>query len=223
MATARVIVCGYGPIGRKVVDELRSGNGDFVLIDSDPELLRGVPFPHIVGDATKEDVLKRAGIESSDTIIITTSSDAVNSFIVLVARGLNPEIRILVAVRKVDSIEKLYKAGADQVISESVIGGRMMAKHAISRHIGDFMDRITLTKNIEITEIVIGRKSTLAGVVLKDSEIRQKSGTTVLAIKKKEQLLVNPGASIRLEGGDSIIAIGSGDQIKVLARMARGG
>jgi len=218
---SQTLVCGFGSVGKKVCEVLMEARSDFTVIDKAAAALNSTPYPHVVGDAANEDVLRAAGVDGAKTMVVCTESDATNSFIVLIARGINPRLTILAIIRRLESIEKLYKAGADQVVAESVIGAQIIAKHAISEHIGEFIDRITLARNIEITELEISTGSPIAGVMLKNSRIRENSGATVVAMKRGEQLLVNPGANTKLMAGDLLIVMGNGGQIKSLSKMAR--
>ena len=115
-----VIVCGYGRNGSQACEELLNSGREFVVIEKDPEIRQSVPsssdFQFLIADATMDGNLKLAGIERAEVIIITTPSDAANVFIALTARALKPDIKIISRASEKQTEEKLYRAGANQVI-----------------------------------------------------------------------------------------------------------
>jgi voltage-gated potassium channel len=217
-----IIVCGYKSIGRTIVQNLKATDAEFTVIDAEESRLKDADFPFIVGDPIDEGVLKKAGIDEAEVVIAAMEKDVNNSFIVLTAKAIKPSLTVLACVNKTHSINRLYKAGADLVVSEAVIGGRLLAKNAISPYVAEFVDRITLAKNVEITEIKVHKGSKISGCQIKNSRLREQSGVTIIAIKKGDNLLLNPPSSIELETNDILVTIGSGTQIKMAALMARG-
>jgi voltage-gated potassium channel len=218
----KIVVCGYGTVGRKVVEELRRVGVDFGVIERKSEVLRTVNFKHIMGDSKKKEVLKKAGVDSAEVLIACTDTDETNIFTILVAKGLNPNLRIFAIGKKSESIKKLYMAGAEAVISSSTTGGRAIAKHAILPHVAEFVDRITLTKDAQITDLVISRKSRLVNVQLRNSRIRESTGVSILAIKRGEELVPNPPSTTVLHANETLIVIGNREQIKMLSRITKG-
>ena len=114
-----VIVCGFGIVGRMVVDSLLEHSINFVIIEVDPEVVKRIEelgYKMINGDATSSRVLKSAGISSAKAIAIVMDNDAKNLFTVLTARDLNK--KIFIATRSNDDFvrEKLVDAGADYIV-----------------------------------------------------------------------------------------------------------
>lgn len=218
----KIVVCGYGAVGKKVVHELRKAGVDFYVIDKKADVFRNVDFKHIVGDSKRKDVLKAAGCESASILIAACDTDETNIFTILVAKGLNKNLRIFAIGKKSESIKKLYIAGAEAVVSSSTAGGRAIAKHAILPHVAEFVDRITLTKDAQITDLVISPKSRLVNVQLKNSQIRENTGVSILAIKKGNKLVPNPPSTTVLHANETLIVIGNREQIKLLSRITKG-
>jgi voltage-gated potassium channel len=218
----KIVVCGYGAVGKKVVHELRKAQADIFVIDKRAEVFRNVDFKHIVGDSKRKDVLKAAGCDSANILIAATDTDETNIFTILVAKGLNKNLRIFAIGKKSESIKKLYIAGAEAVVSSSTAGGRAIAKHAILPHVAEFVDRITLTKDAQITDLVISKKSRLVNVQLKNSRIRENTGVSILAIKRGNDLIPNPPSTSVLHANETLIVIGNREQIKLLSRITKG-
>jgi voltage-gated potassium channel len=127
------IICGYGQVGRTVVDQLQRAGVPFVLVERDDglasELLKeGIPV--IRGDAKRRDVLTQAGIERARGICALIDNDADNLYITITARALNPQTRIIMRAGQRRYAEAMKHAGADEVIIPEYEGGLMVARLA---------------------------------------------------------------------------------------------
>jgi len=128
-----VVVLGYGDLTEPLVEELATGDTDFVVVTTDTDRaarLRDHGIDVLVGDPSDEEPLENAGIEHARAIIAATNDDAGDAFAILTARELNPEARIVAAATNRDNVQKLRRAGADTVVSPAVIGGRLLVRSA---------------------------------------------------------------------------------------------
>jgi Trk K+ transport system NAD-binding subunit len=91
----RLVVVGYGDVGKSIVDELKRARVKFVVVDRNEDALLDKGFDYVVGDGSNEDILRRAGVASASTIIIALNIDTDAIFATLVARTLNPAAIIL--------------------------------------------------------------------------------------------------------------------------------
>ena len=138
--TDHVIVCGYTNVSESIMDELRRQNTPFAVIEPRQELaqhLRQRGLDVIVGDATKGEVLEKANLRKSRAIVAAFDSDSDNTLVALTAneiRKSEPKCRFRLIVRVEDegNIEKVRHIGADEVVSPSTMGGRLMAEEALS-------------------------------------------------------------------------------------------
>ncbi|MFN4150970.1 MAG: potassium channel family protein, partial [Candidatus Sericytochromatia bacterium] len=125
------IVCGYGRIGREVCEELRSKKvKKIIVIDKDAQSIQDAydnGFLVFKGDATLDEDLISVGIKKAEGIICALTDDALNVFITLSARVLNPKIKIISRADHSESIDKLKRAGADMVVAPYIIGGKRIA------------------------------------------------------------------------------------------------
>lgn len=216
------IICGFGIVGKSVFKVLNRKNEKIIAIDKKEEVFKGFDIPKVIGDASTEEILTEAGIQNANTLIACTDNDVSNAFIILAAQDLNSDLVILSRADKLANVDKLYKAGADYVLPLTVIGGRRIAKQAISPLVADFLDRLTLAQGIELGCIIVSEKSNLIGVKLKNSKIRERTKTTIIAIERKEELIVNPSIETEFKENDSLIVIGDGEEIKKLSEIAKG-
>ena len=208
------IMCGYGRMGRIVTQELISKNIPLLIVDSSPdakENLESLGIPYIIDDATSEDVLMEAGIERAKGLISLVSSDADNLFITMSARGLNPNLFILVRAAEESTQKKLLRAGANRVVMPYLIGGQKMAQTIIRPTVSDFLDLALNddTMDLNMEELAVGEGSRLNGLNLVDSGIRQEMDIIIVAIRKNDgKMNFNPSSQTLIESGDMLIAMG---------------
>ena len=219
------IICGAGRVGRSVADELARKSAPFVLIDTnDDELKKHAEsgWPVIVGDATKETVLREAHIERASGLVAATTTDAINTYVVLTARGLNPQLRIIARASEEDAEKHFLKAGADFIVSPYSFAGQRIAQTFLRPHVVSFLDTATthLGMDLEIGEICVGPESRFTGKTIETSRIRQECGVIVLAIKRGQGMRFNPAPDDRIEAGDFLIAMGEPAQLREVEQMA---
>ncbi|ACV24394.1 potassium channel family protein [Methanocaldococcus fervens] len=221
------IICGYGRLGKIVAEEFKKSKIPFVIIDSDEKVLEEAleKDPNlicIVGDATSDDVLKKARIEKARGLITVVTSDAENVFITLSAKKLNPNIYVVAKADKPSTLDKLIKAGADRAVCPYIVGGMEIARIAINPDIVEFIHSlIAVEEDIEVRRYVIKNKE-LDNKLLKDSGIREKSGATILAIKKGNKMITSPPSDIVINVGDVIYAFGTREQLEKLKKYVEG-
>ena len=131
--TGHVVVCGAGRAG-KALAKLVSGSGqEVVMVDIDEQRLVGLGHPFILGDATEDDTLARAGMPKARALVAALDTDAANLFVTLSARAQRPDLFIVARTRADDNAEKLRRAGADRVVNPQSIGARAWPRSSCSR------------------------------------------------------------------------------------------
>jgi voltage-gated potassium channel len=219
------IVCGYGRIGKVLCRNLRRKPVELIVIDNEPELSTELDEAHVfyvLGDATDEMVLRKAGIKQAKGLIAVLGTDADNVFLVLTARQLNPDLFIMARASSQAVKTKLAAAGADYVESPYEMGAVSMAQRVIRPTVTSFLD-FAFTykrKDIQMEEIPVGFSSKLADVTLQDSGIRQKYNLIIIAIKKTDgSMLFNPSFGTVISGGDTVIAVGEEQNLQNLEKI----
>lgn len=219
------IVCGYGRIGRVLCRDLIDRPLDIVVIEKNPELQAAMEedgVPYIMGDATEEAVLIKAGIETANGLVAVLATDADNVFLVLTARQLSKELHIVARASSKATQAKLFAAGASRVESPYEIGATSMAQRIIRPTVTTFLDLALARQNqdIQMEEIPVSPDSELVDVMLKDSGIRQRFNLILIAILKADgSMLFNPSFESVIRGGDTVIAVGEGQNLKKLGRI----
>ncbi len=227
--TNHFIICGYGRIGSTIAEEFRRQGVPYVVIDRDPqrvhEIIAGGGVA-VEADASREDVLKRVGLERARGLIAAVSTDAENVYTVLTARVLRPDLFIIARVSGDDAEPKLKRAGADRVISPYTLGAIQMAHTALRPAVVDFMRLATSSEHLDLSaeQIGLAEGSTLVGRTIRDAELRQRFGVIVVAIRRAEgHMEFNPSPDAQLKAGDQLVLLGAADKMRQLETVARPG
>jgi voltage-gated potassium channel len=219
------ILCGLGETGRIIATEFVQTKTPFVVIElntSKIELAKELGVPFIIGDATKDSNLLAAGIKRAHGLISSLHSDKDNVFVVLTARALNKDLRIVSRAVEQESEHKLKIAGADNIVSPNYIGGLRMASVMIRPTVVGFLDVMMRDPaTIRIEGISIPKNSSLIGKTLQHSNISSKTGLIVIAIKRvdNENYLYNPKLDTKIEAEDSLVVMGDVTQVKSLRSL----
>jgi voltage-gated potassium channel len=212
------IICGYGRIGTQIVAEFEDHKVSYVVIDQTEEALERIRAEgrlHIEGDASKEEILKQAGIERARGLVSAVDSDERAVYIVLAARAFNPNLYIVARAGRPDSIRRLELAGATRTISPYIMAGHRMAELAIRPAMVEVLDTLHHAElGIGVEEMLVNPGSTVIGKTLEEAGLLTPAGARILAVRKQDGTLsVNPSPSLRLAEGDLVIALGSEEQL----------
>ncbi len=154
-----VVVIGYGTKGRSAVDTL-SNNGmrkdQIVVVDPSSTALGDAHADGLAvvsGDATRREVLRRAGVAEARQVIITTDRDDSTVLATLNVRQLNPAAYVVAAVRESDNVQLVRQSGADSVVTSSDAVGRLLGLSSLSPTLGSVMeDLLTYGEGLEVAE-----------------------------------------------------------------------
>ncbi len=224
-----IIVCGYGRIGRAVCQELARQKVPFVLVERHEDIIRDFQMPQAValtGDATADEVLKKAGIDRARALITVAATDADNLYITMSARLLNENLFIVARAEQPAAEQKLVRAGANRVVSPHTLGGLKMTHAVLRPAVVDFIELATRTEHLDlqIEETLIHAGSRLAGATLRATRLRQDPGVIIVAIKRADgHMQSNPSGDHTLRAGDTLIAVGGTTQLERLKELAGNG
>ncbi len=218
------IVCGAGSTGQHVIRELIDTNREFVVIEKNEQRLGNIEdfekILYIKGDATDDEILKKAGIEKARGLISVLSSDKDNLFVTISSRQLNPDIRIVSRGIETGVEKKLCKAGADDVVYPNQIGGMRIASEMIRPNVVSFLDYMLRDKEkaFRFEELAIKKDSGIAGKTIAESNLTEKAGIPILAIRKPgtEEYKLYPEPETELSPGTVLVVIGAKDTMKKL-------
>ena len=218
------IVCGYGRIGGIITAELNQQGVPLVVIERNPERVRQAidrGWLAIEADASREDVLDRAGIHRARGLIAAVGTDAENVFTVLTARVMRPDLFIIARVEADDAESKLRRAGADRVVSPYQIGANHIVQTALRPAVVDFVHLATSSERLDLAmeQVRIHEKSALAGQTIVGADIRQKFGVIIVGIKRAGGAMeFNPPAEAVMQAGDELVVLGRTESVKALEK-----
>jgi voltage-gated potassium channel len=221
-----VIICGYGRIGSIVAREVCShGKLPAVIVDKDPEHARRLEelgYLYLIGDATSDEILERAGIKRARALIAALSMEAANVYVALTARQLNPDIYIVARADSEQHITRLKMAGADRVMMPHTLGGVRMAQSVLRPTVTSFLEMAILGEgmDLQMEEVEISSSSELVDKDLIESQIRPRFNLIVIAIKKPDgEMIFNPVPQEILRAGDTLIVVGKGENCQELREI----
>jgi voltage-gated potassium channel len=220
--TDHFILCGFGRIGSIIAAELHQQGVPFIVIERDPQRVREAVahgWAAVEADASREEVLTRVGLARARGLIAAVGTDAENVFTVLTARGMRPDLFIIARVESDDAEHKLKRAGADRVISPYQIGATHMVQTALRPAVVDFVQLATSSDHLELSmeQVHVPEGSPLAGRSLVASEIRQKHGVIIVAIKRADGAMeFNPPPEAVIRVGDELVVLGRLSHVKAL-------
>jgi len=204
-----VVVAGHGKVGSQGTDTLSTANVSTTVVDVEDK-----PGVDIVGDATDEWTLREAGMDEARTVVLALSDDTDAVFATLIVRELHPEIEIVVRANETERVRKLYQAGADYVIALSTVSGRMLASTILDEEV------ISLNTQVEIVRTLAPR---FTGATLAESNIRARTGCTVIAVQRDGETLTDVGPDFYLQSGDEVIVAGTDQDVNAFTAVANPG
>jgi len=245
-----VIIVGYGFNGRNLAKVLRHLKISHVAIETNPftvsaEKKRGQRI--IFGDASNQEVLSHAGVETARVLVVAISDAAASRRIAAQARAMNPILRVIVRTRYIAEVEPLYKLGANEVIPEEFEtsieilarvlrtflmpqddieqcvadvrrGGYEMLRSLSRRH-SHAVGISSYLAGAEIATFKVRAGSLLEGESLREGTLRSRSGASILAIKRGEEMIANPDPVWELHEGDMALVLGTPEQLAVAGRL----
>ena len=217
-----VIICGYGRIGTEIAQQLQLEDIPVLVVDIDPiskDLAEKQGLKAMLADATLDETLLLAGIEKCRSLVIALSSDAANLYVVLSARGLSPNCRLISRAESEEASNKLKLAGATVVVSPYVAAGRTMAATALRPIAVNFMELLAGSQ-CEIEEFLLTNDPSTFNQIknrtFSELNLGRQSGAMILAIRQGTNLITNPGGDFILQPGQVLIAFGTKEQLNIL-------
>lgn len=217
--TDHVIVCGYGRMGKRLVEDLRKEDLPLVVIDSDPNAVSEAVAEGILcvlGDATDETLLESVGIRQAKTLVASLPSDADSVFITLTARDLNPTLLIVARAEQQTTEKKLRQAGANRVVMPTIVGAKQMVRMITRPGTAHLIDLVTESsfQDLELDEVAVREGSALVGSKLADARPLQEHDLLVVAIQRLDKdLIMNPKGDERFHAQDTIMLMGHPNNI----------
>ncbi|PZF86428.1 potassium channel family protein [Jiangella anatolica] len=201
------VVIGYGVKGRSAVNTMLA-NGiateTLVVVDPDPAAIAEANEQGLVavmGDATRTEVLRRAGVPTASRIVITTARDDASVLATLTCRQLNQTANIVVSVREADNLALVRQGGANEVVTSSDAVGRILGLATVSPALGHVLEDLTTSGvGLEVAERLVSPRE-------EGKQPRQIADLVVAVVRDEEELPFHSPAIGHLVRGDRLIVI----------------
>ena len=195
-ARGETVLVGLGEVGRTVAEALDEEGVSYTVVDE--EDIDGVD---VVGDATEPAVLRQAGVAEARTVLLALPDDTAAEFATLVVRDLNPQAEIIARAEGTEAVQKMYRAGADYVLSLATVTGRMTASAILEDE-----DVISLDTQVEVVRT---RAPGLDGRTAGEAQVRARTGCTVVAVEREGDVITDVGPDFRFTSDDELVIAGT--------------
>jgi voltage-gated potassium channel len=216
------IICAYGRVGRRVAEEFRAADVDYVVLDFHEDAVAAAKEDGVLlieGDATSDENLRRAGLERARGLVAASDSDADNLYVVLSARSIRPDLTIVARASGEDAEKKLVLAGANRIVLPYTTAGRVMANLVLKPQVTAFLDAVTTATgpDLQLAEIEVRQTCAAAGQTIRELRIRHETGAIVIALRRADGSFdETPEPDTPIAVGDVLIGVGSPDEIRAL-------
>jgi voltage-gated potassium channel len=211
-ASSLVLVIGAGKVGQAAVRALRRKGLTIHGIDKTTAALDSLGKDVdavFAGDAADRELLESAGIARAASVLLTTNDDAMNIYLAVYCRRLNPDLRIVSRITHERNVEAIHRAGADFVLSYTTLG----IEGILSLLRGH--EPVLVGEGVELFTVAVPRS--LENRALRDSAIGSKTGLSVVALKQRDQLITQLTAETVLTAGSELLILGDREQRKAFA------
>jgi len=216
-----VIVCGFGRNGQQAVKELEAHNYQFVVIDQNHDIIiknMDKPARFIEGDATQDETLIKANIKTAIALLATLPVDADNLYVVLTARSLNPNLKIISRASDESSEKKLRMAGVDSIVMPEKVGGAHMAELVTRPDVIEFLEHLTVHRDepTNLEEIVChDLPEGVRNKTIDEIGIRRKTGANIIGFKIPDgEFILNPKPETLLTQDSKLFVLGTEEQME---------
>ncbi len=222
------IVCGFGRVGRGAAAALKRAGAQFVVVDIRPERAEQAiadGLLAVAADSTRDEVLRQVGVERARGLVAALASDADNLFVLLSAKGINPDIFVAARAAEESAEAKMRRAGADTVFAPYSTTGHYLAQSLLRPHVVQFLDFATRDIGIDvwIEQIRVSESSRAASRTIQELQLGREIGVIVMAIRKASgTMLFNPPADTAVSAGDYLIVMGQQQNLRALENLVAG-
>ncbi|HSM09760.1 MAG TPA: NAD-binding protein [Gemmatimonadota bacterium] len=209
-----VLIIGGGKVGRAAARALKDREVPVHMIERKPELrdrIGDLPDRLFIGDAAERELLEEAGIARAHSVVLTTNDDAMNIYLAVYCRRLNPELRIVSRITHARNVTAIRRAGVDLVLSYAALGVESVLALLQGRNL------IFLGEGVQLDQVDV--PPSLRGKTLGESDIRARTGLNVVALESETGDVVNPGPEAVLTEGTSMLMIGASGGLEEFRRI----
>lgn len=190
----RFVVGGYGEVGRKVVQLLKDAGEEVVVVDR-----REGEGVDVVGDMLDPAVVERLIDARTQAVILAVDTDSATLFATVIAKEAAADVPVIARVNTAENVDRIHRAGADFALSISQVSGQILARRLLGE------DALAVDDQLKVLRT--GAEG-LAGRHPAELAIRERTGVSVVAVERGEEMLVEMGPDFRFQTGDAVFVCG---------------
>lgn len=198
--TGPFVVGGGGEVGRKVAELLRVVGEEVKLIDRRPG-----EEVDLVGDVLDARVLESAGAKEAQAVILALDTDSATLFATVILKDLAPQVPVIARVNQAENVERIHRAGADFALSISQVSGQMLAQKLLGQ------EAVAVDPQLKVLKV---SPDGLAGRAPAELDIRGRTGCSVVAVERGDDVIVEFGPEFRFRSEDAVYICGSGGAVR---------
>jgi Trk K+ transport system NAD-binding subunit len=199
------LVCGAGEVGRKVVELLNDAGEETILINDHPG-----PGVNVVGNVLDTKVLQDVGVAGMQAVIVALSADTTTLFCTVILKDLAPDVPVIARVNLADNVERIYAAGADFALSISQVSGQILAWRLLGK------ESVAVDPELRVVKV---SSQGLENHQPAEMNLREKTGCSVVAVERDDELMVEFSEDFRFRAGDAIFICGSAEAAQRYAEL----
>jgi len=209
-----VIVVGGGKVGRAAANVLKARGVPVHVVERSPAgaaRCESIAERVFVGEASDRETMMQAGIDRAPSVVLSTNDDAMNIYLCIFFRRLNPHLRIVSRITHERNVEAIHRAGADFVLSYATLNQEAVLAFLLGR------DLIFVGEGVRFFSLKL--PPALAGKTLGESDIGARTGLNVVAILQDGETTTNPQPDMVLSGSCELYALGNPEQRRQYAQL----
>lgn len=191
------LIAGGGEVGRKVAELLHDAGEKTLIIDT-----HAGPGVNLVGNVLDTQVLQKVGLDDFQAVILALNADSTTLFATVIFKNLAPDIPVIARVNRAENLERIYAAGADFALSISQVSGQLLAWRLLGKE--------SVAVDPELRVIKVSTRG-IESYHPSHAEVRLKTGCSVIAVERGEELLVEFHPDFRFQARDSVYICGSAE------------
>jgi Trk K+ transport system NAD-binding subunit len=191
------LIAGGGEVGRKVAELLADAGEETFIIDRQPG-----PGVNLVGNVIDTQILKQAGVENMQAVILALSADSATLFSTVIIKDMAPDVPVIARVNSAENVERIYAAGADFALSISQVSGQLLARRLLGKE--------SVAVDPELRVVKVSTRG-LEKFHPKHPDIRDKTGCTVVAVERGDELVVEFPAEFKFVPYDAVYICGNAE------------
>lgn len=188
------IVGGYGEVGGKVVELLRDAGEEVRVVDR-----TGREGVDRVGDVLDQRVLEEVGLGEAQAVVLALDTDSATLFATVIVKDLAPAVPVIARVNRADNVERIHRAGADFALSISQVSGQMLARRLLGE------EAVSIDPQLKVKRVAAAG---LAGRHPAELKVRERTGCSVVAVERGDEVVVDFGPEFRFDAGDAVYVCG---------------